>query len=306
MYKQAQIDAKRRGDLPLPDIFDSKGKVTAVPTVAAIDYMLRAGRNELSSKWRSGSPDAGGLQAMWDRLEQKAKEAIPEYAEARKQYFNDSQLKRFAELGEQLGTMSASERERALRNLSPEAIQIVRRNARATLWDQMARMRDGGIPGALESTENNRWLLNFLAETPEEAKRLTTRLRGEKELREFATKVDPNKGADTGRRLAAQGQGVDQLDKFESGTRFALGGNVERVAMLVNVFSGRLRGLNEGTRAEAARMLMALDPADQMAVLARLNDEQRKLAQDAIERSRKSQRDFAIGTRIPGLLNAEE
>lgn len=306
MYKQAQIDARRKGDLPLPDIFDSKGNVTALPTVAAIDYLLRSGRAELSSKWRSGSPDASGLQALWDRLETRAKEAIPEYAQARKQYFDDSQLVRFAELGERLATMSASERERALRGLAPEAIQIVRRNARATLWDQMARMRDGGIPGALSSSENSRWLLNFISDSPAEAEKLAARLKGEMDLREYATKIDPNKGADTGRRLAAQGQGVDQLEKFETGSRFALGGNAERVAMLFNVFSGRLRGLTEGTRAEAAKMLMALDPDEQFQVLSRLSAEERKLAQEAVDRARRSQRDFAFGTRIPGLLNGED
>ena len=76
--------------------------------------------------------------------------------------------------------------------------------------------------------------------------------------------------------------------------------------MILNFIRGKLQGMTPETRAEIARMMMAVDPQDQARVLQELAAEERKLLIDAMQRGERGRQISAAGARIPGLLTGEE
>lgn len=308
LYKKAQINAQRQEKIKLPDLVDKNGDLiqNAYPSVAALDYLMRAVGAKRDQAFRAGDVNASGIKALFDQLDTRVKALVPEYGAARARFFEDSELIRLSELGGKFSSMSESDRRVALRALSPDQQAIVRDTARDAFYNNLARMDDAGMARALVSSKQNRDFLEFIAETPEQAAQAAMRIRQERQLQEFARKVNPNIGADTGRRMAASGAGVDQLARTEQVAQFAMGNNASRFLTLLNVAGGRLRGLTPAVREDMARMLTQMDPQQQMAVLDRLDIEDRRLMQDAATRLQKRVGSVQFGGRLPGLLATQE
>lgn len=308
LYKKAQVNAQRQEKIKLPDLVDKKGNLiqNAYPSVAALDYLMRAVGAKRDQAFRAGDVNASGIKALFDQLDTRVKTLVPEYAAARARFFEDSELIRLSELGQKFSAMSESDRKVALRALSPEQQAVVRDTARDAFYNNLARMDDAGMARALVSSKQNRDFLNFIAETPEQAAQAAMRIRQERQLQEFARKINPNIGPDTARRMAAGGAGVDQLARTEQVAQFAMGNSASRFMTLLNIAGGRLRGLTPAVREDMARMLTQMDPQQQMAVLDRLDIEDRKLMQDAAARAAKKIGSVQFGGRLPGLLSTQE
>jgi len=308
LYKKAQVNAQRQEKIKLPDLVDKNGDLiqNAYPSVAALDYLMRAVGAKRDQAFRAGDVNASGIKALFDQLDTRVKALVPEYAAARARFFEDSELIRLSELGQKFSAMSESDRKVALRALSPEQQSVVRDTARDAFYNNLARMDDAGMARALVSSKQNRDFLDFIAETPEQAAQAALRIKQERRLQEFARKINPNIGSDTARRMAAGGAGVDQLARTEQVAQFAMGNSASRFMTLLNIAGGRLRGLTPAVREDMARMLTQMDPQQQMAVLDRLDIEDQKLMRDAATRVAKKVGSVQFGGRLPGLLSTQE
>lgn len=310
LYKRAQQNAKRQEGMNLPDLFDKDGNPIpgAYPTVAALDYLLRAGRSAKDAAFADPRQrvNAPGVKALWDRLDEAVKAEVPEYAAARARFAEDSELLKLSELGTQIINMTESQRATALRKLAPDQQEIVKQTTRDALFNRLASMRDTAMASSLLSSKQMRDLLNFVSVTPEAAAQAALRIRQEKQLMDFARQVNPNLGSRTARSMAAQGAGVDQLAAAEASTRFALGGTGERAMMIYNSISGRLRGMTPEVREQVADMLMTVDPVQQQAIISRLSDEEQRIAAEALRRRMQQTQIAARAGRVPGLLSEEQ
>jgi hypothetical protein len=310
LYRKAQQNAKRQENMTLPKLFDEKGKPIpgAYPTVASLDYLLRAGRSAKDAAFADPRQrvNAPGIKSLWDRLDTLVKQEVPEYGVARARFADDSELLKLSELGTQLMNMTESQRATALRKLAPEQQQIVKETARDALFNRLATMKDVSIASNLLSNKQTRDFLEFVSITPEAAAQAALRLRQERGLMDFARQVNPNLGSRTARSMAAQGAGVDQLATAEASTRFALGGMGERAMMIYNTLSGRLRGMTPEVREQVADMLMTVDPVQQQSIIARLSKEEQTLAAEALRRRMQQAQTAARAGRTPGLLSEEQ
>lgn len=311
-YEQAQVRAKRE-QIDIPDLFarnKKTGKLElipgAYPNVAALDYTIRAIRTSKEKAYNSRNPNAPGIDALFTRLDRAVKDAVPEYQAASRQFFDDSRLIDLAEMGKKLLSLPQSSRQAQIAKLSPEEQVVVRRTALDALYNKLARMNDTSMANYLLDKTEGREALAFLGLTPEAAAQAAMRIRQERELFRFANRIDPNAGSDTARRVAAMGEGEDQIAAAQAGTRFVLGGRGERAGMILNFIRGKLQGMTPETRAEIARMMMAVDPQDQARVLQELAAEERKLLIDAMQRGQRGRQVSAAGARLPGLLTGEE
>jgi hypothetical protein len=308
LYKQAQVNAQRKENLRLPDLVDKDGNLiqNAYPSVAALDYLLRALRAKKDQAFKQGNVNADGIKALFDSLDSRVKELVPEYAAARAKFADDSELIKLSQLGQQFINMSESARKVALRGLDPDKLEVVRGTARDALFNRLASADDIGLAKMLTSSKQNRDLLEFLAVSPEQAAQAALRIRQERQLQEFSRAINPNIGSRTARTMAAAGEGVDQLANAERATQFLGGNAASRFMTLLNIAGGRLRGLTPGVREDMARMLTELDPQQQMQILGRLDLEDQRLMKESIARANKRMRSVQTGARIPGLLTAEE
>ena len=308
LYKQAQTNAIRQENLKLPDLFDKKGNLipNAYPSVASLDYLLRALRAKKDKAFRAGDVNASGINALFSSLDEKVKDLVPEYRDARAKFFEDSDLLKLSDLGGRLINLSESDRQVALRGLSPEKLEVVRASALDTLYNRLASANDAGLVSMLTSSKQNRDMLNFLAVSPEEAAQAALRLRQERKLQEFARKINPNMDSRTARTLAAAGQGVDQLANAEQLTQLASGSPAAQFMTFLNLAGGRLRGLTPESRADMARMLVQTDPEQQAQILSRLRMEDQLLMREEMERARRRLQDVQFGAKVPGLLSTEE
>jgi hypothetical protein len=308
LYKQAQVNAQRQESLKLPDLFDKKGNLipNAYPSVASLDYLLRALRAKKDKAFRAGDVNASGINALFSSLDEKVKDLVPEYRDARAKFFEDSDLLKLSDLGGRLINLSESDRQVALRGLSPEKLEVVRASALDTLYNRLASANDAGLVSMLTSSKQNRDMLNFLAVSPEEAAQAALRLRQERKLQEFARKINPNMDSRTARTLAAAGQGVDQLANAEQLTQLASGGVAAKIMTFLDLAGGRLRGLTPESRADMARMLVQTDPAQQAQILRRLRMEDKRLMLEEMKRARRRLQDVQFGAKVPGLLSTEE
>ena len=308
LYKQAQVNARRQENLKLPDLFDKDGNLiaNAYPSVASLDYLLRALRARKDKAFRAGDVNASGINALFKSLDEKVKDLVPEYRDARAKFADDSELIKLSELGGRLINLTESDRQVALRGLSPEKLEVVRASARDTLYNRLASANDAGLANMLTSSKQNRDMLNFLAVSPEEAAQAALRIRQERKLQEFARNINPNTGARTARTQAAAGQGVDQLANAEQLTQLASGSTAARVMTLLNLAGGRLRGLTPKSRADMARMMVQTDPDQQAQILSRLRTEDQLLMREEMERARRRLQDVQFGAKVPGLLSTEE
>lgn len=308
LYKKAQVNAQRQENMKLPDLFDKKGALiqNAYPSVAALDYLLRALGKKKDNAFKANDVNASGIKALFDNLESRVKSAVPEYAAARAKFADDSELIKLSKIGEQFVDMSESARKVSTRGLDPSKLEVVRSTARSMFYDRLARADDASLARMLTSTKQNRDLLEFLAVSPEQAAQAALRLRQERRLREFAGAINPNIGSRTARTMAAAGDGVDQLAGAERATQFLSGNAASRFMTLLNIAGGRLRGLTPGAREDMARMLTTLDPQQQLQVLGRLDIEDQRLMKEAVARANQRLRSVQTGARIPGLLTTEE
>jgi hypothetical protein len=308
LYKNAEANAKRQENMALPKLFDEKGNLiaNAYPSVAALDYLLRAVRAKKDQAFRSSDVNASGIKALFDRLDAQVKNAVPEYAAARSRFAEDSDLIKMSNLGKQFINMSQSDRAVAIRKLDPDQLNVVRDTARDALYNRLATMDDAGMARALTGSKQNRDLLDFLAVSPEAAAQAALRIKQERQLQEFARNINPNIGSRTARTTAAAGGGVDQLARTEQATQLAMGNAASRFMTLLNIAGGRLRGLTPGVREDMARMLTEMNPQQQMQILERLDIEDRRLIQETAARSAKRTRDVQFGGRVPGLLSTQE
>jgi hypothetical protein len=308
LYKKAQVNAQRQEGMKLPDIVDKDGNLiqNAYPSVAALDYLLRAVRTKKDQAFRNGDVNASGIKALFDQLDSKVKDLVPEYRTARARFTEDSELIKLSELGQKFINMSESDRKVALRALDPDKLEVVRGTARDALYNRLATMDDAGMARMLTGSKQNRDLLEFLAVSPEAAAQAALRIRQERQLQEFARNINPNIGSRTARTSAAAGAGVDQLARTEQVTEFVMGNNASKFMTLLNLAGGRLRGLTPNVREDMARMLTTISPQDQLRILERLDLEDQRLLREAVERSNKRTKSVQRGARIPGLLSAEE
>jgi len=308
LYKKAQVNAQRQENLKLPDLFSKNGSLiqNAYPSVASLDYLLRALAKKKDNAFKANDVNASGIKALFDNLESRVKEAVPEYAAARAKFADDSELIKLSKLGEQFMDMSESARKVAIRGIDPSKLEVVRATARDVLYNRLAKADDAGLARMLTSSKQNRDLLEFLAVSPEQAAQAALRLRQERRLRDFAGAINPNIGSRTARAMAAAGEGVDQLASAERATQFLGGNAASRFMTLLNIAGGRLRGLTPGAREDMAKMLTTLDPQQQLQVIGRLDLEDQRLMREAINRANKRLRSVQTGARIPGLLTTEE
>jgi len=308
LYKQAQTNAIRQENLKLPDLFDKDGNLiaNAYPSVASLDYLLRALRAKKDKAFRAGDVNASGINALFNSLDQKVKDLVPEYRDARAKFADDSELIKLSELGKRLINMPESDRQVALRGLSPEKLEVVRASARDTLYNRLASANDAGLANMLTSSKQNRDMLDFLAVSPEQAAQAALRIRQERQLQEFARNINPNIGSRTARTQAAAGEGVDQLANAERLTQLASGSPAAQFMTFLSLAGGRLRGLTPGSRADMARMLVQTDPEQQAQILSRLRAEDQLLMREEMERARRRLQDVQFGAKVPGLLSVEE
>lgn len=312
LYKNAQQNALRQERMALPDLFDKKGNPIpgAYPTVAALDYLLRAGRSAKDAAFASTDAkqrvNAPGIKALWDRLDSLVKDQVPEYGVARARFAEDSELLKLSELGTQIINMTESQRATALRKLAPDQQEIVKQTTRDALFNRLASMRDTAMASSLLSSKQMRDLLNFVAVTPEAAAQAALRIKQERQLMDFARQVNPNLGSRTARSMAAQGAGVDQLANAEASARLAMGGAGERVMMIYNSIAGRLRGMTPEVREQVADMLMTVNPAQQQAIVSRLSAEEQRIAAELLRRRMQQAQIAARAGRVPGLLSEEQ
>ncbi len=308
LYKQAQTNAIRQENLKLPDLFDKKGNLiaNAYPSVASLDYLLRALRAKKDKAFRAGDVNASGINALFNSLDQKVKDLVPEYRDARAKFADDSELIKLSELGGRLINMTESDRQVALRGLSPEKLDVVRASARDTLYNRLASANDAGLARMLTSSKQNRDMLDFLAVSPEQAAQAALRIKQERQLQEFARNINPNIGSRTARTQAAAGEGVDQLANAERLTQLASGSPAAQFMTFLSLAGGRLRGLTPGSRADMARMLVQTDPEQQAQILSRLRMEDQLLMREEMERARRRLQDVQFGAKVPGLLSTEE
>lgn len=308
LYKKAQVNAQRQEGLKLPDLVDKKGDLiqNAYPSVAALDYLLRAVRTKKDQAFRNGDVNASGIKALFDKLDARVKDLVPEYRTARSRFVEDSELIKLSELGQRFINMSESDRKVALRALDPEKQRIVRDTARDALYNRLATMDDAGLARALTGTKQNRDLLEFVAASPEQAAEAVLRIKQERQLREFASNINPNIGSRTARTSAAAGAGVDQLARAEQATEFVMGNAASRFMTLLNLAGGRLRGLTPNVREDMAKMLTEMNPQEQMRILERLDLEDQRLLKESAKREAKKVQSTQFGGRLPGLLTSEE
>ena len=308
LYKKAQVNARRQEGLKLPDLVDKKGDLiqNAYPSVAALDYLLRAVRTKKDQAFRNGDVNASGIKALFDKLDARVKDLVPEYRTARSRFVEDSELIKLSELGQRFIHMSESDRKVALRALDPEKQRIVRDTARDALYNRLATMDDAGLARALTGTKQNRDLLEFVAASPEQAAEAVLRIKQERQLREFASNINPNIGSRTARTSAAAGAGVDQLARAEQATEFVMGNAASRFMTLLNLAGGRLRGLTPNVREDMAKMLTEMNPQEQMRILERLDLEDQRLLKESAKREAKKVQSTQFGGRLPGLLTSEE
>jgi len=308
LYKSAQLNAARQENLKLPDLVDKEGNLiqNAYPTVAGLDYLLRALRTKKDQAFTNKDVNASGIQALFSRLDALTKNAVPEYATARARFAEDSELIKLSELGQRFINMTQSERATTLRGLSPDKVDVLRETARDALYNRLATMSDANMARNLVGSRQNRDLLEFVAVTPQDAAQAALRIKQERKLQDFARNVNPNLGSRTARTTAAAGGGVDQLARAEQVTEFVSGGAASRLMTMLNMAQGRLRGLTPAVREDMARMLTEVDPQQQRAILARLSDEDRRLLQEAAARQFKLGQSVQFGGRLPGLLSTEE
>lgn len=308
LYKKAQINAQRQEKIKLPDLFDKKGNLiqNAYPSVASLDYLLRAVRAKKDQAFRAGDVNAAGIKGLFDQLDARVKTLVPEYAAARARFAEDSELIKLSELGQRFINMSESDRRVALRALSPDQQAVVRETARDSLYNRLATMDDAGMARMLTGSKQNRDLLDFVAITPEAASQAAMRIKQERQLQDFARNINPNLGSRTARTSAAAGAGVDQLARTEQVAQFAMGNAASRFMTLLNIAGGRLRGLTPNARADMARMLTEMNPQQQIQILDRLDLEDQRLLREAAERETKKKQSVQFGGRLPGLLSQEE
>ncbi len=308
LYKQAQVNAQRQEGLKLPDLVDKKGNLiqNAYPSVAALDYLLRAVRTKKDQAFIKGNVNASGIKSLFDTLDARVKELVPEYRTARARFVEDSELIKLSELGQRFINMSESDRKVALRALDPEKQRIVRDTARDALYNRLATMDDAGLARSLTGTKQNRDLLEFVAASPEQAAEAVLRIKQERQLREFASNINPNIGSRTARTSAAAGAGVDQLARTEQVAEFAMGNAASRFMTLLNLAGGRLRGLTPNVREDMAKMLTEMNPQEQMRILERLDLEDQRLLRETAKRETKRAQSVQFGGRLPGLLSSEE
>jgi len=308
LYKQAQVNAQRQEGLKLPDLVDKKGNLiqNAYPSVAALDYLLRAVRTKKDQAFIKGNVNASGIESLFDTLDARVKELVPEYRTARARFVEDSELIKLSELGQRFINMSESDRKVALRALDPEKQRIVRDTARDALYNRLATMDDAGLARSLTGTKQNRDLLEFVAASPEQAAEAVLRIKQERQLREFASNINPNIGSRTARTSAAAGAGVDQLARTEQVAEFAMGNAASRFMTLLNLAGGRLRGLTPNVREDMAKMLTEMNPQEQMRILERLDLEDQRLLRETAKRETKRAQSVQFGGRLPGLLSSEE
>lgn len=308
LYKKAQVNAQRQEGLKLPDLVDKNGNLipNAYPSVAALDYLLRAVRTKKDQAFRKGDVNASGIKALFDTLDTRVKDLVPEYRTARARFVEDSELIKLSELGQRFINMSESDRKVALRALDPEKQRIVRDTARDALYNRLATMDDASLARALTGTKQNRDLLEFVAASPEQAAEAVLRIKQERQLREFASNINPNIGSRTARTSAAAGAGVDQLARTEQVAEFAMGNAASRFMTLLNLAGGRLRGLTPNVREDMAKMLTEMNPQEQMRILERLDLEDQRLLRETAQRETKRAQSVQFGGRLPGLLSSEE
>jgi hypothetical protein len=308
LYKKAQVNAQRQEGLKLPDLVDKNGDLipNAYPSVAALDYLLRAVRTKKDQAFRNGDVNASGIKALFDTLDTRVKDLVPEYRTARSRFVEDSELIKLSELGQRFINMSESDRKVALRALDPEKQRIVRDTARDALYNRLATMDDAGLARALTGTKQNRDLLEFVAASPEQAAEAVLRIKQERQLREFASNINPNIGSRTARTSAAAGAGVDQLARTEQAAEFVMGNAASRFMTLLNLAGGRLRGLTPNVREDMAKMLTEMNPQEQMRILERLDLEDQRLLKESAKREAKKVQSTQFGGRLPGLLTSEE
>jgi hypothetical protein len=308
LYKSAQTNAARQENLKIPDLVDKDGNLiqNAYPTVAGLDYLMRAVRTKKDQAFRNQDVNASGIRALFDRLDGLTKSAVPEYGAARARFAEDSELIKLSELGQRFQNMPQSDRATALRGLTPDQVGVVRDTARDTFYNRLASMDDAGLARALTSSRQNRDLLDFLAVSPDAAAQAALRIKQERQLQEFARNINPNMGSRTARTQAAAGGGVDQLARAEQTAEFVSGGAASRLMTILNMAQGRLRGLTPAVRADMARMLVQTDPEQQAQILSRLRAEDQLLMREEMERARRRLQDVQFGARVPGLLSTEE
>lgn len=308
LYKKAQVNAQRQEGLKLPDLVDKNGNLipNAYPSVAALDYLLRAVRTKKDQAFRNGDVNASGIKALFDTLDTRVKDLVPEYRTARARFVEDSELIKLSELGQRFINMSESDRKVALRALDPEKQRIVRDTARDALYNRLATMDDASLARSLTGTKQNRDLLEFVAASPEQAAEAVLRIKQERQLREFASNINPNIGSRTARTSAAAGAGVDQLARTEQVAEFAMGNAASRFMTLLNLAGGRLRGLTPNVREDMAKMLTEMNPQEQMRILERLDLEDQRLLRETAQRETKRAQSVQFGGRLPGLLSSEE
>lgn len=308
LYKKAQVNAQRQEGLKLPDLVDKNGNLipNAYPSVAALDYLLRAVRTKKDQAFRNGDVNASGIKALFDTLDTRVKDLVPEYRTARARFVEDSELIKLSELGQRFINMSESDRKVALRALDPEKQRIVRDTARDALYNRLATMDDASLARSLTGTKQNRDLLEFVAASPEQAAEAVLRIKQERQLREFASNINPNIGSRTARTSAAAGAGVDQLARTEQVAQFAMGNAASRFMTLLNLAGGRLRGLTPNVREDMAKMLTEMNPQEQMRILERLDLEDQRLLRETAQRETKRAQSVQFGGRLPGLLSSEE
>jgi hypothetical protein len=308
LYKSAQTNAARQENLKIPDLVDKDGNLiqNAYPTVAGLDYLMRAVRTKKDQAFRNQDVNASGIRALFDRLDGLTKSAVPEYGAARARFAEDSELIKLSELGQRFQNMPQSDRATALRGLTPDQVGVVRDTARDTFYNRLASMDDASLARALTSSRQNRDLLEFLAVSPDAAAQAALRIKAERQLQEFSRNVNPNLGSRTARTTAAAGGGVDQLARAEQAAEFVSGNTASRLMTFLNMAQGRLRGLTPAVREDMARMLTEIDPQQQRAILQRLSAEDRKLLQEDAARQLKRFESVQFGGRLPGLLSTEE
>lgn len=308
LYKSAQTNAARQENLKIPDLVDKDGNLiqNAYPTVAGLDYLMRAVRTKKDQAFRNQDVNASGIRALFDRLDGLTKSAVPEYGAARARFAEDSELIKLSELGQRFQNMPQSDRATALRGLTPDQVGVVRDTARDTFYNRLASMDDAGLARALTSSRQNRDLLDFLAVSPDAAAQAALRIKQERQLQEFARNINPNMGSRTARTQAAAGGGVDQLARAEQTAEFVSGGAASRLMTILNMAQGRLRGLTPAVRADMARMLVQTDPEQQAQILSRLRMEDQLLMREEMQRAQRRLQDVQFGARVPGLLSTEE
>jgi hypothetical protein len=291
-----------------------------VPSTQTLDYVKRGLDDVIQAQPRD--PATGrvimdestrAIDSTRRQFVSMLRENNPEYARALDAWAGPSHSIDVMDLGRQMWKKAGDPADmiRRFRNLSPADQEYARIGLMREALNKLGNLGDNAsVYNALFNNRNKRALFEAVFPNREAFNRFADTMRREQGM--VATQRTVMGGSPTSRIDADKADAAQQMQDAMSWARLILGGDVTGgIRRLVDQGGNNLRGMNEQTAAEVARLLFNPNARENVAALRQLSGRQaspgflRQLSQQSLQRDARAARMAGLLARGAGTTGAQ-